>query len=112
VIAINGFLWLVFGRVGRLEYIMQRVVPLADAHTGQRFALEHASEKFPAYIRQQGIGQDGADHPPAALDFGATRDDQFYHAVVMDEGHLVSAFHAFLDPFQLQAGDGFEHRGG
>src|SRR5262249_22625837 len=70
---------------------VQDEIALADAErvVAQRPAIEGGCEVLLADPRQNGVGEDGVDHPPPALDLGAARPHEPHRRIVVGEAHLV-----------------------
>src|SRR4051812_19819471 len=88
-----------------IEPIREVAVGHRQTHAVQRRSGHRPLEKLAADRRQHGVCEDGVDHTPAALDFGAPADDQLHGIVVVVERNLVMLDDAFRDPSELQPDD-------
>src|SRR6478752_4934861 len=61
-----------------VEPILEIAAGHCQPHPVQRLALHRPGEELPADGRQHGVGEDGVDHAPAALQLRAAAHDQLH----------------------------------
>src|SRR5437879_5062296 len=86
-----------------LKEITEIAVRDGETHAGEGLALNRAGQKFSADRRQHRVREDCVDHPPAALDLGATAYNQLHGLLVVPERDFVVLGDALRDPAELQA---------